>query len=210
MDIINRIKSLRIERGYSQEYMAQKLGIAHNNYGKIERGITQLTYTRIQEIARILDVSVNKILGTDLPISQEEHEAVRNELKDVRMRVEQLEVINAMLKQNIYISFKFDFWADPWVIKLSQFGKRAYNDFFSDVNKEVFKLIGKSTKDDIENISTENLERLMRFAESFLFNSVGRPKILGNDILIKYYGFTEIDKEQWKKDFKNFLINLPN
>lgn len=60
--ILEEIKKFRISKGYSQKYMAARLNIAQNNYGKIELGVTKLTIDRFEEIADILNFSINLIL----------------------------------------------------------------------------------------------------------------------------------------------------
>lgn len=62
MDVLNNLIKIRTEKGYSQEYMAEKLGMAQNNYSKIERGATKLTLKRLQDISNILDVSLSFLL----------------------------------------------------------------------------------------------------------------------------------------------------
>lgn len=64
--VLENIKRERKKKGYSQEYMAKKLNIAQNNYGKMERGLTQLTYEKIQKIADILEISSMKLLSESL------------------------------------------------------------------------------------------------------------------------------------------------
>ena len=44
----------RTKKGYSQEYMAEKLGIVQKTYCKIEKGRTKLSVERLEEIALIL------------------------------------------------------------------------------------------------------------------------------------------------------------
>ena len=57
MNAIENIQRIRIEKRLSQAEMAERLGIAQNNYGKIERGITELTVQRLYKIAEILGSS---------------------------------------------------------------------------------------------------------------------------------------------------------
>lgn len=60
-----KIKKLRELRNYTQEYMAKKLDLSLNGYGKIEREETELTLNRLNEIAKILEVKVFDLLGFD-------------------------------------------------------------------------------------------------------------------------------------------------
>ena len=56
--ILNRIILKRKSLSYSQEYIAYKLGICQEAYGKIERGQTELTTNRLYKIAEVLDIDV--------------------------------------------------------------------------------------------------------------------------------------------------------
>lgn len=63
--IKNKIKSIRELKNYTQEYMADQLGVTQAGYSKIEKGKTILSYVKLVEIARILDVSVEDIISFD-------------------------------------------------------------------------------------------------------------------------------------------------
>jgi transcriptional regulator with XRE-family HTH domain len=63
--IKNKIKSIRELKNYTQEYMADQLGVTQAGYSKIEKGKTSLSYVKLVEIARILDVSVENIISFD-------------------------------------------------------------------------------------------------------------------------------------------------
>ncbi|TPG40901.1 helix-turn-helix transcriptional regulator [Flavobacterium pectinovorum] len=63
--IKNKIKSIRELKNYTQEYMAEQLGVTQAGYSKIEKGKTILSYIKLVEIARILEVSVEDILSFD-------------------------------------------------------------------------------------------------------------------------------------------------
>jgi len=64
--LINNIRTTREELGYSQEYMAMKLGIGQNGYSKIELGYTRITVERLFEIAKILNTDVFALLKSQL------------------------------------------------------------------------------------------------------------------------------------------------
>lgn len=50
-------------RGYTQEYVASELGICTKWYGKIENGRADLSYSRLQRIAKILEVDLAEIIN---------------------------------------------------------------------------------------------------------------------------------------------------
>ncbi len=60
-----RIKHLREQRNYSQEYLASKLNISQRAYSKIETGETKLSVDNLFRIAETLETSINNVLGMD-------------------------------------------------------------------------------------------------------------------------------------------------
>ena len=62
---INKIKNIRELKNYTQEYMAEKLGLTQAGYSKIEKGNTSLSYEKLVEIGKILDVTVEDIISFD-------------------------------------------------------------------------------------------------------------------------------------------------
>jgi len=62
-DVLKRIKETRIQRGYSLENMAMELNISDSAYRKIENNQTKLSLDKFLQIAKILDVQINDLLG---------------------------------------------------------------------------------------------------------------------------------------------------
>lgn len=58
-----KIKIIRELRGFTQEYMADKLGMAQNTYSKIETNQTKLSADILQKVAELLGVSPVDILN---------------------------------------------------------------------------------------------------------------------------------------------------
>ncbi len=56
-----KIKLLRHSRKWSQEYIAEKLGISPNGYGAIERGDSQITLEKLEKIAQLLEVPLSDL-----------------------------------------------------------------------------------------------------------------------------------------------------
>lgn len=64
----NRLKDLREDHDYTQQQIAQEIGITQRKYSYIETGIQQLTAEVLVPLARFYDVSVDYLLGeTDCP-----------------------------------------------------------------------------------------------------------------------------------------------
>jgi transcriptional regulator with XRE-family HTH domain len=57
--IISNIIQVRTRKGYSQENMAEGLGIKQATYSRIENEETELTLNRLQKIADVLETDVS-------------------------------------------------------------------------------------------------------------------------------------------------------
>lgn len=60
--ILENIKTIRTKKGYSQEYMADKLGLSQAGYGKWENGRCDLSYNDLLRIADALEQNVIDII----------------------------------------------------------------------------------------------------------------------------------------------------
>lgn len=67
-----KIRQKRLQKGLSQENMADSLGISTTAYGDLERGRTELTLPRIERIAEVLDTSLGEFLETTPKVTSEE------------------------------------------------------------------------------------------------------------------------------------------
>ena len=65
----NRIRLLRSEKNLTQENVANDLGISTTAYSKIERGKTNISILRLEQIAGILGVDMLKITHPDMDSS---------------------------------------------------------------------------------------------------------------------------------------------
>jgi transcriptional regulator with XRE-family HTH domain len=128
MTIGEKISFFRRKKGFSQEQIAELLEMTPNGYGKIERNETDLPYSRLELICKVLGILPHKLLGfaedqvnvtngnlnygdnstlhnnTDQALSHE-NEKLKLELsfKDkenefLRTEIENLKEINALLK----------------------------------------------------------------------------------------------------------------
>lgn len=61
-NIIDKIKVIRKEKGYSLENMADELNLSVSAYSKIKNKETKLTFERFLQIQRFLEVPINKLL----------------------------------------------------------------------------------------------------------------------------------------------------
>lgn len=62
MKVNEKIKKIRELKDLSQEQVAEKLGLATSSYSKIERGVTNISLTRLEEIAQIFNINATDLL----------------------------------------------------------------------------------------------------------------------------------------------------
>lgn len=65
LDIGGNIKKFRELKGLTREEMADSLDLSVSAYGNIERNKTDLTISRVQQIAEILEVEMSQVLNFD-------------------------------------------------------------------------------------------------------------------------------------------------
>lgn len=65
--VAERIRIARLSRGLSQQNVADELGITVAAYSNIERGVTDVSVTRVFQIAHILSVNPTNLLLESKP-----------------------------------------------------------------------------------------------------------------------------------------------
>lgn len=66
--MMERLRALRKEKGFSQVKMQMLTGIDQSDYSKIERGKRQLSFEQCKRVALALDTSMDYLAGlTDDP-----------------------------------------------------------------------------------------------------------------------------------------------
>jgi transcriptional regulator with XRE-family HTH domain len=63
MELSDKIKFIRSSKGWTQEDIAEKLGISTHAYAKIERGETDVNFSRLQQIAEVMEIELPHLLG---------------------------------------------------------------------------------------------------------------------------------------------------
>ena len=58
----NRIKALRSAQNFTQEQIADQIGISRQKYARIESGTNNITLEVLSQIAHVLDVQVGDIM----------------------------------------------------------------------------------------------------------------------------------------------------
>ncbi|MCY7351197.1 MAG: helix-turn-helix transcriptional regulator [Cytophagaceae bacterium] len=100
-----KIRQLRLQKGYSQEAMADSLGLSTTAYGDIERGKTDLTLTRLAQITDALGITSLDILGADA----DETDALRQQIERLNDRLEKQELnLEKLRLEAAYWKEKYD------------------------------------------------------------------------------------------------------
>ncbi|HEV7348528.1 helix-turn-helix transcriptional regulator [Telluribacter sp.] len=109
-----RLRQLRLQKGLSQENMADTLGLSTTAYGDIERGRTELTLSRLEKITQVLEVPLPELLGWSAAGTLTETEWLHRE--NQRLNLE-----NAQLRQALeQWQRKFQEWVAAALVRKAQ------------------------------------------------------------------------------------------
>lgn len=111
-----RLKRLRLEAGYTQKELAEKIGIAQPNYQRWEKGNRNPKKDSLENLANILQVSVSYLLGETDVRSGTEINNIMEQLSQPR-QIETLDFAKNKLieqqKENNIISFNKSLFSYP-------------------------------------------------------------------------------------------------
>jgi transcriptional regulator with XRE-family HTH domain len=91
------IRTLRHQHGWSQEDIANRLGISIPAFSKIETGVTDVNLSRLEQIANIYEVSVVQLLTVD----NEQVEMVPSHLNIIQKKLSDRETEIATLQRKV-------------------------------------------------------------------------------------------------------------
>lgn len=94
-----QVKKYRLKRKMSQEELAEKIDIAVNNLGKIERGESFVTASTLEKLATILGVKVHELFTFENPVSIDD---MKNELSTENMSDDEIKQLYKFYK--LYIN----------------------------------------------------------------------------------------------------------
>jgi transcriptional regulator with XRE-family HTH domain len=99
-NVIKKIISVRLKKGFSFENMADELSITPAAYRKIETGETKLTVERLFKIAEIFETSVAELLELDKEVFQQTNSegAVGYQQKSANFYQENKEIYEKLLQ----------------------------------------------------------------------------------------------------------------
>jgi len=67
-----RIRSLRESKGFTQEQIAEKMNCTRQKFARIERGLTDISYASLNNIAQILGIRIDEITSAINNVPQEQ------------------------------------------------------------------------------------------------------------------------------------------
>ncbi|WP_282185395.1 helix-turn-helix domain-containing protein [Streptococcus oralis] len=62
---LERLKELRLQHGFSQEELAEKIGIKRNSYSDWENGKCEVKYEKLEKIVDFFDISLDWLFGRE-------------------------------------------------------------------------------------------------------------------------------------------------
>lgn len=65
MSVYRNIRLLREMRNFTQQHMADEMGLSIGGYGKIERGVSDIKLSQLIKIAKILNTDLNILINFD-------------------------------------------------------------------------------------------------------------------------------------------------
>lgn len=90
MEIGEKIRYARLTKGYSQENMADFLGISTSAYGDIERNKTELTLSRAKKLSTILKISILELIGEEIHTPEVLNNTDKNEVEKLKSELNTL------------------------------------------------------------------------------------------------------------------------
>ena len=90
MEIGEKIRYARLKKGYSQENMADFLGISTSAYGDIERNKTELTLSRAKNLSTILKMSMLELIEEEIHTPKVLDNSENGELEQLKNEVNTL------------------------------------------------------------------------------------------------------------------------
>lgn len=103
VDIGQNIKNIRELKNYTQQYVAEKLGLSQRTYSNIEKSKDNVSFKIIEQTANVLEVSINKILELNADVilnnSQQTGGQFSQKIINHGITIQELETIQNLNKE---------------------------------------------------------------------------------------------------------------
>ncbi|WP_221394304.1 helix-turn-helix domain-containing protein [Dyadobacter sp. NIV53] len=109
-NLSEKIRQIRLRKGLSQENMADMLGLSTTAYGDLERGRTELSFSRLENISKLLDMPLPELLGFE--------STALSETEWLRQENTRLMAVNSRLQNELeQWKAKFKLWFGEGIIR---------------------------------------------------------------------------------------------
>ena len=65
MSVHEKIRFVRLAKGWTQEYLAEKLEMSVNGYGDLERGKNDIKLSKLKQLSQLFGVELSELFGTN-------------------------------------------------------------------------------------------------------------------------------------------------
>ena len=96
------IRTLRHQRGWSQEDVANRIGISIPAFSKIETGVTDINLSRLEQIANIYEVNIVNLLS----LEAEDPEPQQSSLNLAQKKIQDREAEIANLQRKVILLYE--------------------------------------------------------------------------------------------------------
>tara|TARA_B110000483_G_scaffold101034_1_gene123788 strand:+ start:1583 stop:1972 length:390 start_codon:yes stop_codon:yes gene_type:complete len=96
--ILKNIRILRKIKGYSQDYIAKKMGITQSSYARFENQGVKIDYNIMEMVAKVLEIDVCKVVNYHNAGKVKEQDSSSQDQKEM------LKKINYLNDKNVYLN----------------------------------------------------------------------------------------------------------
>lgn len=106
-NLSQKLRKIRNEREYSQEFIAEKLDISQKTYSNIENNRSSISIDLLERISKLYEIEVIELLGVEsidegvINLNDKLIEQYEKRLEEKNKRLEQLEEENQFLRTQI-------------------------------------------------------------------------------------------------------------
>jgi transcriptional regulator with XRE-family HTH domain len=119
IEIANRLQKLRKEKGYSQEQLAEELGISRQAVSKWERAESSPDTDNLICLAKLYNVSLDYLLSTDDSIEEIKESQISKDDETDEDNPIALILILLIVISYILLGFLCDWWHPGWIMFVS-------------------------------------------------------------------------------------------
>lgn len=176
-EIARRIKQARIDKNMTQMNLAEAMGVSYQAVSSWERGNAMPDISKLEDLCRILDISVEALLGMETKAAAAVHQVLQEEPLSVEELVEVAPILPPeQVKEKTEESRKRKKLKLSAIAELAPFlGEDYLDELLQDVDPEdlegledVAPFLSQKTLNDLaDRVTPENLEVLVEAAPFF-------------------------------------------